>query len=121
MKLPALKETEIQKAVVDHWKVFALPFTLVAAIPNAKAHGQAGLTPGIYDLLVMGPNLPGGFPVGFLELKRERGTKGAKVSTAQETFGSLCESLGILHAVAWGREEPIAVLEEWNVVKRARR
>ena len=48
-----------------------MPGSLVAAIPNAFAHGQPGLTRGLPDLLVIAPQL--GRLTGFIELKTETG------------------------------------------------
>ncbi len=42
-----VRESAIQSAVVEHWRVLGLPNTLVAAIPNAGALGQAGLNAGL--------------------------------------------------------------------------
>jgi len=103
-------EKQITAAVLDHWKAGGLPNTLVASIPNAGAFGQAGLTKGLPDLLVIGPRVPG--RLGFIELKAMHG----KLSLEQETFKMLCLSLGISHAVTYGRDEPIYVLETWGVV-----
>jgi hypothetical protein len=109
-------EKAIQAAVVDHWRVLGLPNTLVAAIPNAGALGQPGLTCGLPDLLVMAPWLPGGFPVAFIELKRD---PDSRVSDDQRAFGKLCDRLGIRWEVSSGRDDPIALLEAWGVVRRA--
>jgi hypothetical protein len=113
---PAPLEKAIQAAVVDHWKVLGKPDTLVAAIPNAGAMGQPGLTCGLADLLVLGPDLPGEVPVGFIELKRHLRSP---VSDDQLGFAKLCGLLGIPHAIAYGRDHPISILEQWNVVRRA--
>jgi hypothetical protein len=111
---PAPLEKAIQAAVVDHWRVLGNPDTLVAAIPNAGALGQPGLTAGLPDLLVLGPSLPGA--VAFIELKRD---EHAHVSDAQLAFSHLCALLGIRYAIVYGRDEPIAILEAWGVVRRA--
>ncbi len=103
-------ESAIQAAVLSHWRACGRPHTLVAAIPNARAHGQAGLTKGLPDLLVLG----GDIGVGFIELKRE----GGRVSDAQRGFGALCSHHMLHHRVTVGRDEPIAVLEQWGVVRR---
>jgi hypothetical protein len=107
-------EKAIQAAVIHHWRMLGLPNTLVAAIPNAGALGQPGLTPGLFDLVVLGANVPG--LVAFMELKRD---DRAPVSDEQRDFGRLCALLGIRHAIACGRDEPIRLLEQWNVVRRA--
>jgi hypothetical protein len=113
-RAPAPSEKAIQSAVVDHWRLLRLPDTLVAAIPNAGAMGQPGLTEGLGDLLVMGRGLPG-FPVGFIELKRH--TRSI-ISDAQRDFAALCHALGVPHAFCFGRDQPIRVLEDWLVVRR---
>ena len=81
-------------------------------IPNARAFGQPGLTRGLPDLLVLGPSLP----VGFIELKRDQRSV---ISDDQRLFARLCLELGVRHAYAVGRDEPIAVLEAWDIVRRA--
>lgn len=106
-----MKESAIHKAVIDHWKSLGLPGTLVATIPNMKAHGQYGLTKGLPDLMVIAP----GLPLGFIELKGDRGN----VSSAQRDFELLCLQRGIPMAITFGREQPIHVLEHWNVVRKA--
>jgi hypothetical protein len=109
---PAPYETAIQAAVVDHWRWLGRLNTLVAAIPNARAHGQPGLTMGLPDLLVLGPELP----VGLMEIKRDHRSV---ISDDQRLIARLCAELGIPHAYAVGRDEPIAILEQWNIVRRA--
>jgi len=109
MRRSILRESAIQAAVIKHWETLGLPDTLVAAIPNAGAFGQAGLTSGLSDLLVLG----GLIRVGFLELKTTRGVE----SDAQVTFRERCERLGIPCVVTRGRDEPIAVLEQWRIVR----
>ena len=113
---PAPLEKAIQAAVVDHWRQLGKLNTLVAAIPNAKAFGQPGLTRGLPDLLVLGPELPGG--VGFIELKRDHRST---LSDDQALFARLCAELGVPHAVCPGRDQPIALLELWEIVRRQRR
>ena len=102
-------EKQIQTAVINHWKMFGNPDTLVAAIPNAGALGQPGLTKGLSDLLVIGGNVR----VGFIELKR----KGGKTSDAQREFLQLLDRRDVANAITWGRDEPIAILEDWGIVK----
>jgi hypothetical protein len=109
---PPPLEKAVQAAAVEHWQKLGLPDTLVAAIPNAGALGQPGLTKGLADLFVLAP----GLPIGFIELKRE---PNSPLSDEQLRFGALCVKLKIPYAVAVGRDEPIDVLEEWSVVRRA--
>jgi hypothetical protein len=111
---PAPIEKAVQAAVVDHWRKLGFPDTLVAAIPNAGALGQPGLTCGLGDLLVVSPSLPPGC-VGFIELKRE---ERSPVTDAQRDFGRLCMKLGVPYALCVGRDEPIRLLEHWGVVRR---
>ena len=78
MKWAGLEPTEDQTtaAIIQHWRVLGVPGCLVASIPNKRAHGQAGLTRGLPDLLVISPKL--GATAGFIELKRGKG-EGAHV------------------------------------------
>jgi hypothetical protein len=107
-----MREAEIHKAVMDHWRKLGLPGTLVSTIPNAGAFGQAGLTKGLPDLMILAP----GLPVGFIELK----TDGGKVSVHQVAFKALCDTMRIPMVITRGRDEPIRILEEWNVVRSAK-
>jgi hypothetical protein len=111
MKPPRPSEKQIHSAVMDHWRAFGLPGTLVATIPLANAFGQPGLTRGLPDLLVIGPQFD---KVRFIELKRE----GGKLRPEQETTIALMRRLGIDVCVATGRDEPIIALESWGVVSR---
>jgi hypothetical protein len=108
-----MTEKQIQQAVVSHWKALGLPGTLVAAVPNAGALGQPGLYRGLYDLIVIGgPFLRD--RTGWIELKTDKGVP----SQHQLAFGNICLLAGIPHAITYGRDEPIRVLEEWQVVRR---
>ena len=109
MRRSTIRESAIQSAVIAHWRALGAPGSLVAAIPNAGALGQPGLTAGVSDLLVLG----GLVRVGFIELKRD----GGKESEAQEAFRRQCEALAIPCVVTFGRDEPITVLERWQVVR----
>jgi hypothetical protein len=122
-RAPDPLETEIQAAVYEHWQKLGRPMTLVACVPNANAHGQPGLTPGLPDLLVMGPDIPGPFPFAFMELKRRRPSLRSKrtpspTEAAQTDFAMRCARLGILCPTVYGRDEPIRYLEKWNIVLR---
>ncbi|MDO9364632.1 MAG: hypothetical protein Q7T60_17020 [Sphingopyxis sp.] len=107
-----MKESQIQAAVISHWKAFGLPNTLVAAVPNAGAFRQPGLKRGLFDLVVMGGDYLQG-RTGWLELKTAKGILGPH----QIEFKELCIANGIPYAVAIGRDEPITVLELWKVVR----
>lgn len=108
-------EREQQRAVMEHWGWLRRPGTLLAAIPNAGALGQPGLTPGLADLLALGPDLPGGH-VGFIELKRH---ERSIISDSQISFAELCHALDVPHAFAFGRDDAVRVLESWGLVRRA--
>jgi hypothetical protein len=106
----APRESLIQQACLSHWKLLGVPGSLVAAIPNARAHGQPGLTRGLFDLIVLSPAL--GDRTGWLELKAEDG----ELTKDQREIKLLMIALGIPYAVTWGRDQPIRVLEEWGAV-----
>jgi hypothetical protein len=108
----APSEDDITAAVIEHWQKLGVPGSLVASVPNKRAFGQAGLTRGLADLLVLAPQLP----VGFIELKRDDDTP---ISDPQRDFGKLCMALGIPYAICIGRDEPIKLLEAWGAVRRA--
>jgi|SRR5580704_6814299 hypothetical protein len=105
-------EDEITDAVVEHWRINGAAGSLVAAIPNKRAFGQAGLTPGLPDLVVLSMRL--GDKAGFIELKREHG---GRLSDAQRRIGRLMVVLGVPYALCWGRDEPIAQLREWGAIR----
>jgi len=109
MKL-LISEKEIQKAAIDHWRAFGLPDTLVAAIPNARAFGQPGLTRGLFDLLVIG----GDVGAGFIELKTDQG----ELSKPQQDFKRLLVMNNVPYAVTYGRDQVIDVLETWRIVRK---
>lgn len=114
MRHLVLTERQIQRAVMDHWRAFGLPGTLVAAVPNAGALGQHGLCRGLFDLVVMGGDYLRD-RTGWLELKTHCG----RLSADQKAFRQRCIDHAIPYAVAYGRDEPILVLEAWRVVRPA--
>lgn len=105
-------EKLIHAAVIQHWQLFGEPDTLVATQANMGAMGQPGLTPGLPDLLVMGPRVPG--RIGFIELKRD---EKSPTTPDQDDFHNLCARLGVACEVTHGRDEPIALLQLWGVVR----
>jgi hypothetical protein len=111
----APRESLIQAACIDHWRALGIPGSLVAAIPNAFAHGQPGLTRGLPDLLVISPQL--GRLVGFIELKTDTGTP----SDDQLAIQAIMQARGIPYAMTWGRDHPISVLENWGAVRKQAR
>jgi hypothetical protein len=110
----APREGLIQAAVIDHWKALGVPGSLVAAVPNANAHGQPGLTRGLFDLVVMSPAL--GDKTGWLELKADDG----ELSKDQREVKLIMIARGVPYAVTYGRDQPIRVLEEWGATRPAR-
>lgn len=115
MKKPAIPEKLIQSTVIKHWRALGLPDTLVAAAPNARAFGQPGLTRGLFDLVVIGGPVLGD-RTGWIELK----ASGGVLSKDQEFFKGLLVRKGIPYAVTFGLNEPIAVLQEWGVVRKSK-
>jgi hypothetical protein len=105
-------EDEITDAVVEHWRICGVRGSLVAGIPNKRAFGQPGLTPGLPDLLVLSPQL--GDKTGFIELKRGRG---GRLSDAQIEVGQILIDRGAPYAVCKGRDEPIAQLRAWGAIR----
>lgn len=104
-----MREAQIHKAVIQHWKSLGYPGTFLGTIPNMGAMGQYGLTKGLPDLIVIGHEVH-----GYIELKTEKGT----LSPEQKAFQSLCELRGIPFYVTYGRDEPIQLLEDLGIVKR---
>jgi hypothetical protein len=108
----APREGLIQEACIEHWRQLGVRGSLVAAIPNAYAHGQPGLTRGLPDLLVISPRL--GRLTGFIELKAD----GGEPSDDQRAMCRLMTDRGVPYAMTWGRDEPIRVLEDWGAVRK---
>lgn len=106
-----MTESQLTKAVMDYWKALGVPGSLIASIPNMRAFGQPGLTPGLPDLIVVAP----GLKAGFIELKTKRG----RVSDAQAVILQLLESANVPCAVCRGLDEAIEQLEAWRVVRAA--
>jgi hypothetical protein len=104
-----MSEAAITKAVLAHWRARGVAGSLVASVPNMGARGQYGLTPGVFDLIVIAP----GLPCAFLELKTETG----KLSEHQRAFGELCTKAGVLNAVAYGLDQALDVLSAWGVIR----
>lgn len=107
-----IRESLIQSSVLAHWRAFGYPGTLVAAIPNMRSAGQPGLTRGLFDLLVIGGEYLRD-RTGFIELKTDTGA----IRPGQEAFRDMLIANGIPYAITRGRDEPIAVLEQWKIVR----
>jgi VRR-NUC domain len=108
----APSEDDITVAVLEHWVALGVPGSLVASIPNKRAFGQAGLTKGLPDLMVITPKL--GRITAYIELKRE----GGKLSDGQIAIRAFMAMRDIPYALCVGRDEPIRQLEEWGAVRR---
>lgn len=115
MKMPhkagRISEKAIQTAVFAHFRAFGVPGAMLFANANARAFGQPGLTKGVFDITAI--NVDG--QVGFLELKTAKG----KLSADQEAFRMALIRAGVRCAVAYGRDEPIRVLEDWEIIRRS--
>lgn len=107
-----LSEKQIQTAVIQNWRTRGYEGTLVAAIPNAKAFGQPGLTPGLFDLLCVGERIG----CAFLELK----TEGGKLSHHQQAFKEMLMRNRVRFGVAYGLDEALEILETWGLLRRAK-
>jgi len=103
-----LTEKQIHEATIDAWRQHGVPGTVVATIPNMRAWGQAGLTKGLPDLLVISEG-----KARFIELKRLGGT----VSPEQAMFKHMCEAQGIACEITYGRDEPIRLLKAWGALR----
>jgi hypothetical protein len=104
-------EAEITTALVERWQWFGTVGSLVAGVPNRRAFGQAGLSKGLADLIVMSPML--GEKTGWLELKTDDG----KLSGPQLEFGRVCRDLGVPYAVCYGLDSAIEQLRKWGALK----
>lgn len=104
-------EKTIHAAVIEHWRAFGLPGTLVATLPNF-GFDVPGLTRGLPDLLVIG----GSVGISFIELK----TKTGHLSADQFAVRTTIERAGTPVAVTYGLEEAIRALEDWGIVRSRR-
>lgn len=110
MRRRAMSERAIQTAVMARWRALGLPGTIVAAVPNARAAGQPGLTRGLFDLVVIGGNVG----CAWLELKTERGS----LSHHQAVFKAALIQHGVPYAVSFGLDQAIRALETWEIIRK---
>ena len=104
-----IREADIQRAVLQMWRSLGRTDTLIAAIPNARAHGQPGLTKGLPDLLVIG----GSVGIGLIELK----TKSGRLKPEQQAIADLCEKHMLHHKVAYGLDPALRILRDWQILR----
>jgi len=114
-----MRESDIQRAVIQHWRVRGVKGSVVAHIPNgeyrpigtARRLASLGTLPGMPDLFCASNG-----SVFFIELKRP----GGRVSAAQkETFQALREA-GVRVHVMSDLDEVIRLLEAEGVLHVAR-
>lgn len=112
MKIRPPTEKELQGMVVDYWRGAGLPGTRVAAIPNANAFGQPGLTKGLPDLMCWGGSLLEGKTL-YIELKTPRG----EISPAQTTIHEELRAAGAPIIVCKTFDEAHDVLVGWGICR----
>ena len=113
-----MREAQIQRDIVDYLHAILPKDYRVAAIPNASrrsARGMAtnavaGLSPGLFDLMVIGR----GGRVWFIEIKAERG----RLSTAQEAWRGWFVVAGVPHCIARSVDDVRAALAHWRIETR---
>lgn len=110
-------EHRLQKAVVQFMKRAAKPGAFCFACPNGMVSDHvsvarmkdAGLFPGVADLVVVLPSRE----VAFLELKTPTG----RLQPSQKDFKSLCARYDIKYAIARTIDEAIEVLVKWGALQ----
>lgn len=111
-------EASIQRAIVDYLHAVLPKDYRVAAIPNASrrsAQGRAtnavaGLSPGLFDLVIVGA----GGRVWFIEVKTEKG----RLSASQEAWREWFIATGVPHCIARSVDEVRVALREWRIETR---
>jgi hypothetical protein len=109
-------EAQLQKAVVQHLMLAAMPGVLWFAVPNegkrsARAGLEAkrmGLRPGVADLCIIVWGM-----AHFLELKAPSG----KLSDAQRDFANECGARSIPWECAFDIEAALSILADWRAIK----
>ena len=105
-------ESQLQSMVLDLWRKTGRPGTRVAAIPNAGAFGQPGLTRGLPDLICWGGDLLRGRTL-FIELKTKRGT----LSRYQDQIRAELTEAGVPYYVCRTFDDACATLVAWRIVR----
>lgn len=110
-------EHRLQKAVVQFMKLAARPGSFCFACPNGMVSDHvtvarmkdAGLFPGVADLVVVLPSRE----IAFLELKTPTG----RLQPSQKDFKTLCARYDIKYAIARTIDEAIEVLTKWGALQ----
>lgn len=105
-------EKQLQRMVLDYWRGAGLPGTRVAAIPNARAFGQSGLTRGLPDLMAYGGTGMDGVTL-YIELKTAKG----EISGFQKVIHKEMFAAGVPIALCRSFEEAHDVLVDWRICK----
>lgn len=113
-----ISEASIHRAVVDYLRAVLPKECRVAAIPNASrrsAQGRAtnavaGLSPGLFDLMIIGS----GGRAWFIEVKNEKG----RLSPAQEAWRAWFVTSAVPHCVARSVDDVRAALTAWRIMTR---
>ena len=111
-------EASIQRAIVDYLHAVLPKDYRVAAIPNASrrsAQGRAtnavaGLSPGLFDLEIIGA----GGRAWFIEVKTEKG----RLSVSQDAWREWFIATGVPHCIARSVDDVRAALRAWRIVTR---
>ena len=110
-------EHRLQKAVVQFMKRAAKPGAFCFACPNGMVSDHvsvarmkdAGLFPGVADLVVILPSKE----AAFLELKTPTG----RLQPSQKDFKTLCARYDLKYAIARSLDEAIEVLTKWGALR----
>jgi hypothetical protein len=113
-----MREAQIQRTIVDYLHAVLPRDCRVAAIPNAArrtrtgraANAVAGLSPGLFDLMIV----EAGGGVYFIEIKTARG----RLSPAQEGWREWFVLNHVPHCVARGVDDVRVALAHWRIETR---
>lgn len=120
MKARNNNEELLQRAVVNHLRIYAQPAVIWYHCPSGEYRSKAtagrlkgmGVIRGVPDLCFV---LPGGI-AAYLEIK----IQGGVVSKEQQEFARKCEVLGALHHVAYSLDAALDWLIAIGVLKVAK-
>jgi hypothetical protein len=113
-------EGEIQRSIVQHWKLLGMPGSILAHIPNGEKRDPVtaaklkalGVLPGIPDLLCVSPRSG----VFFVELKRH----GGRTSPEQQSVHERLRTAGVEVFTVVGVDDAVALLEQRGVIRKSR-